>query len=179
MLRLILLFTFDALNQIGTIEPAHASTGITKGNEFVNFWAKVSTIVWMWAITIYHIAYHTERELSYVDLLVAVVIYSAFALRMWAYRELGKFFTFDIGIQKDHRLIKTGPYSLLAHPGYLGQFGMIMGFVFFCQLPFWIFLPIASYIIYRFWHRITAEEDMLRAHFQDEYDSYKKNVWLM
>ncbi|KAF8624128.1 hypothetical protein AX15_006034 [Amanita polypyramis BW_CC] len=40
------------------------------------------------------------------------------ATRVWCYRELGKYFTFELSIQKDHELITTGPYSIVRHPSY-------------------------------------------------------------
>ncbi|KAK2463349.1 hypothetical protein APHAL10511_004660 [Amanita phalloides] len=41
-------------------------------------------------------------------------------LRAWCFRELGKYFTFEITIQKDHKLVTTGPYSIIRHPSYTG-----------------------------------------------------------
>jgi isoprenylcysteine carboxyl methyltransferase (ICMT) family protein YpbQ len=40
-------------------------------------------------------------------------------LRYWCYRLLGDAFTFDINIRKGHRLVSTGPYSIVRHPGYI------------------------------------------------------------
>ncbi|KAJ3512454.1 hypothetical protein NLJ89_g3517 [Agrocybe chaxingu] len=47
-------------------------------------------------------------------------------LRLWCFRELGKHFTFIFTIQKDHKLITSGPYAYLRHPSYLGA---IFGFI--------------------------------------------------
>ncbi|CAA7265234.1 unnamed protein product [Cyclocybe aegerita] len=47
-------------------------------------------------------------------------------LRLWCFRELGKHFTFVLTIQKDHKLITSGPYAYLRHPSYLGA---ILGFM--------------------------------------------------
>src|ERR1700761_1780631 len=40
--------------------------------------------------------------------------------RLWAQNSLGRFFTFEVTIKPDHKLITTGPYSLVRHPSYLG-----------------------------------------------------------
>jgi protein-S-isoprenylcysteine O-methyltransferase Ste14 len=37
-------------------------------------------------------------------------------LRLWCFECLKEFFTFSVTIKKDHKLITTGPYSLLVHP---------------------------------------------------------------
>ncbi|KAJ3512455.1 hypothetical protein NLJ89_g3516 [Agrocybe chaxingu] len=47
-------------------------------------------------------------------------------LRLWCFRELGKHFTFILTIQKDHKLMTSGPYAYLRHPSYLGA---IFGFI--------------------------------------------------
>ena len=41
-------------------------------------------------------------------------------IRAMCYRELGKYFTYELSIQKDHSLITTGPYSIVRHPSYTG-----------------------------------------------------------
>lgn len=40
------------------------------------------------------------------------------ALRSECYRRLGQQFTFELSIQKDHRLVTDGPYAFVRHPGY-------------------------------------------------------------
>ena len=39
-------------------------------------------------------------------------------IRKWCYRELGKHFTYELTIRKDHNLVTTGPYSVVRHPSY-------------------------------------------------------------
>ncbi|KDR77238.1 hypothetical protein GALMADRAFT_66575 [Galerina marginata CBS 339.88] len=41
-------------------------------------------------------------------------------IRLITFRYLGKFFRFEASIQKDHRLITSGPYSIVRHPAYTG-----------------------------------------------------------
>ncbi|KAG5643598.1 hypothetical protein DXG03_000606 [Asterophora parasitica] len=41
-------------------------------------------------------------------------------IRYRCYRELGTLFTFQVAIRKDHRLVTTGPYGAVRHPGYAG-----------------------------------------------------------
>ncbi|PFH50833.1 hypothetical protein AMATHDRAFT_3570 [Amanita thiersii Skay4041] len=39
-------------------------------------------------------------------------------IRAECYHELGKYFTFELSVQKDHTLVTTGPYSVVRHPSY-------------------------------------------------------------
>ena len=41
-------------------------------------------------------------------------------IRLMTYRYLGRFFRFEVSIQKDHELIVSGPYSVVRHPSYTG-----------------------------------------------------------
>ncbi|KAL4061997.1 hypothetical protein V8B97DRAFT_1104238 [Scleroderma yunnanense] len=50
-------------------------------------------------------------------------------IRVHCYRVLGHFFTFELSIRKGHRLITSGPYSIVRHPSYVGSLCMLVGFV--------------------------------------------------
>lgn len=49
-------------------------------------------------------------------------------IRLSCYRALGKLFTFELGILKDHKLVTTGPYAYVRHPSYTGLITGVLGF---------------------------------------------------
>ena len=49
------------------------------------------------------------------------------ALRWYAILYLGRFFTVNVAISRDHRLIDTGPYRLIRHPSYTGALMAFLG----------------------------------------------------
>src|SRR5436190_1159992 len=49
-------------------------------------------------------------------------------LRYWARRTLGQFFTIGIVAQRNHRVVRDGPYRLIRHPAYLGLVLFYVGF---------------------------------------------------
>jgi len=52
---------------------------------------------------------------------VAVVLFAAgLILRWWAIVVLGRFFTVDVTIEKDHELVERGPFEWVRHPSYTG-----------------------------------------------------------
>jgi len=53
------------------------------------------------------------------------------ALRLWAMHTLGRLFTFEITIRKEHKLIKHGPYAVLRHPSYTGLILGLAGLLWF------------------------------------------------
>ena len=59
-----------------------------------------------------------ERHLFYV--LGVCVFAIGLVLRLCSIIYLGRFFTFNVAIATDHRLIDSGPYRFVRHPSYTG-----------------------------------------------------------
>lgn len=57
----------------------------------------------------------------------AAVFAAGLALRWYAILYLGRFFTVNVAISRDHRLIDTGPYRLIRHPSYTGALMAFLG----------------------------------------------------
>ncbi|KAF9063405.1 hypothetical protein BDP27DRAFT_1368049 [Rhodocollybia butyracea] len=71
-------------------------------------------------------------ELGPQFLLGTGLVIAGAVLRWFCYRTLGKMFTYEISVQKDHKLITSGPYSIVRHPSYSGIL-LIIGGVFIWQ----------------------------------------------
>ena len=57
---------------------------------------------------------------------VGFVVFGAW-LRKKCYKAMGHFFTGQLAIRKDHKLITTGPYSVVRHPSYAALLGVYFG----------------------------------------------------
>ncbi|KAI0372374.1 ICMT-domain-containing protein [Pilatotrama ljubarskyi] len=49
------------------------------------------------------------------------------ALRKWCYRALGRHFTFELALLKEHKLVTSGPYAFVRHPSYTGVLAALGG----------------------------------------------------
>ncbi|KAJ7740581.1 hypothetical protein B0H16DRAFT_1566855 [Mycena metata] len=56
-------------------------------------------------------------------------------LRLHCYSALGKHFTFETAIFKNHTLVKTGPYSRVRHPSYTGAVLAYLGLLCYYASP--------------------------------------------
>ena len=97
------------------------------------------------------------------------------ALRIGVINYLGKYFTLDLTIKKDHKLITGGYYKLVRHPVYTAVLMTFLGFGLF--LNNWIslvfaFLPVTVALIVR----MKNEEAALIENFGDEYKNYQKKT---
>ena len=104
---------------------------------------------------------------------VAVGLYIRFAAILTA----GKSFTHLVQYTKrtEHKLITTGIYKYIRHPGYLGFFIFAVGTQIALKNPISICMFIA--VLWRFFSdRIADEEEALCNMFPNEYDKYRKTT---
>jgi protein-S-isoprenylcysteine O-methyltransferase Ste14 len=47
--------------------------------------------------------------------------------RLEAFRALGRHFTFELAVLKDHKLVTSGPFSVVRHPSYTGFLALAWG----------------------------------------------------
>lgn len=100
---------------------------------------------------------------------------AAIALRVWARRALGSLYSGKVHIQTGHRLVQSGPYRCVRHPGYTGFLLMLLGLavgysslIGLAAIPL-LFLPAIAY-------RIRVEERLLSAEFDDEFTAYSQHT---
>ena len=96
----------------------------------------------------------------------------AIALTVWIHRTLGRQYSAKLEIQKNHKLIKVGPYNRVRHPMYttLNLFSISVSLITANLL---LILLAISVAIPFFWIA-RAEEELLIEQFGEEYLEYMK-----
>lgn len=98
--------------------------------------------------------------------------------QIWSFKYLGKNYSQQIIVKKDHELITRGPYKFIRHPQYLSQLlsdlgaGIALGG--FVAVPLIILLEIPLFVL-----RAKKEEEIMQQHFGDNFLQYKKHSGFM
>jgi protein-S-isoprenylcysteine O-methyltransferase Ste14 len=110
---------------------------------------------------------------------VAVVAIALFAtgliLRWWAIVILGRFFTVDVTIERDHELVERGPFRFVRHPSYTGVLLAFVGWAL--TLRNWAAIGVVLVPIFvAFVRRMNVEEEALRGALAERYATYMRRT---
>lgn len=96
------------------------------------------------------------------------------ALRLGSSAALGSSYTRTLRVRDGQRLVDTGLYARVRHPGYVGTLTMFVGYAMAWQAPAAVLSVIPLLPIYH--RRITAEERLLDAELGDAYVAYRQRT---
>jgi len=120
---------------------------------------------------------------------VGLVIAGA-ALRLFCFRTLGRMFSFEVSIQKDHKLVTSGPYSVVRHPSYSGGLLIYVGLLIWQSGPssmtrqseilnYWggkallyVCIMWMATTVFGGVHRLDKEDELLRKEFGDQWTQW-------
>ena len=96
-------------------------------------------------------------------------------IRIYSILTLKQYFTYSVAKVENHRIIETGLYRFLRHPGYLGQLIIFLGIS--TSFSNWIsilvmMIPIISGYLYR----IKVEERFMIEQMGENYLNYQKRT---
>ncbi|KAF8063940.1 hypothetical protein FPV67DRAFT_1697666 [Lyophyllum atratum] len=120
-------------------------------------------------------------------------------LRLQCFRSMKDFFTFEISIRDNHKLVTTGPYSVVRHPSYTGS---LMGFFGLCcwyggrgswvresgvlgtvtgMALIGLFVAIRTKAMVSLLQRMPEEDKLLKDAFGEEWEEWARRVpyWLI
>ena len=148
-----------------------------------------------WLVDSYDIARRGAEVYISITFMVGIAM-SVFgsSIRASCYRHLGRLFTFELTIQKEHKLVTSGPYAIVRHPSYLGIFSFYAGSVLCLFGPgsFWdvsglwtslagrifggFYVGYSEYVAMVLFARATKEDEVLRREFKDQWVSWAKKT---
>lgn len=105
--------------------------------------------------------------IAWVALLAMI---SGLALRTWAVRTLGSWFTWNVAVQAGQRVVSRGPYRVMRHPSYTGA---LITFVASCVLlRSWVVATLAACALTGAFLRRIRYEEALLSRTLPGYDAY-------
>ena len=108
---------------------------------------------------------------DWVAWLGVALMVAGIALRIWANRILGAYYTRTLRIQTGQSVVRAGPYRLVRHPGYAGALLMWLGAIL--AMRNWITLVVVGVSVTGVYlYRISAEERMLASALGGDYEAY-------
>lgn len=126
----------------------------------LSVWLVIMTSVTVGVYVAYHSPATALPDTRILRLAAVALFVAGLGLRWWAIITLGRFFTVDVTIAKDHELVQRGPFRVVRHPSYTGVLLAFIGVGL--ALGNWaaflvVFLPILLVFI----HRMNVEEAAL------------------
>jgi protein-S-isoprenylcysteine O-methyltransferase Ste14 len=105
----------------------------------------------------------------------AVLVITGLIIRIQSMRILRQYFTYSVAKVEGHKLIETGLYKTIRHPGYLGQLLIFLGIS--TSLSNWLsilvmMIPVAIGYVYR----ISVEEIFMTEQLGQDYLNYQKRT---
>ena len=90
-------------------------------------------------------------------------------------RELGKNYSSSPSIARGHVLVTTGPFRYVRHPGYVGSFLAMLGFIMISKSAASLAFCLLVCVPFGF-YKIRYEEKMLLEKFGKRFVVYRKRV---
>lgn len=153
------------------------------------------------ALREYGVLQFISRQPSYVGnirftrlwLAGCLVMTTGAAIRLACYRTLGRYFTWELTLQKDQRLVTSGPYSIVRHPSYVGSWLLSIGSILMHLSPGgWVYeclsgapLSNALMVAWGVWNiivpsilttRVNREDEVLRKEFGEEWKAWARKT---
>jgi protein-S-isoprenylcysteine O-methyltransferase Ste14 len=98
-----------------------------------------------------------------------------FVIRIHSIQTLNQYFTYSVANVENHKIIETGLYKFIRHPGYLGQ--LIFFFGISTSISNWLsvlvmMIPVTLGYLYR----TNVEERFMLEHLGEDYLNYQKRT---
>lgn len=140
------------------------------------FFLRILLFVLFLAFLILYSIYPPFMNLIHVDFPIWLrwlgTLFAFIGVVLWIYSQavLGKYWSPQLQVQNEHKIITSGPYRVIRHPIYTSMFIWVIGLAIFTANI--VFALIALLTIIGLILRVPKEEKMMIEQFGDEYKKY-------
>ncbi len=104
-----------------------------------------------------------------------VLLLLGLGIHSWSRTQIRGLYSGHVEIQEEHRLVQSGPYQYVRHPGYTGFVFLALGLA--VGYSSWIGLAaIPVFLIPGLMYRMRVEERMLMRQFGKAYQEYRRRT---
>jgi len=138
-------------------------------------WATIIVSLWLGIQMVWLFPSTTVRYPRGFYLFGFLLFLGGLILRWYSIGYLGRYFTVDVSISAEHKLIDSGPYRYIRHPTYTGALVAFLG-LGFCFGNWLSILFMTVPIIAAFLWRIRIEERALANALGEDYRAYTQRT---
>jgi protein-S-isoprenylcysteine O-methyltransferase Ste14 len=109
-------------------------------------------------------------------LLGVAAILLGVSLRWYAIWTLGNYFTRDVAVSADQKIVQNGPYRSIRHPAYSGTFLTMLG-VGLTMTNWAALVTLLTCVFLGHMYRIHVEEEALMQTIGQPYITYMRHTW--
>jgi protein-S-isoprenylcysteine O-methyltransferase Ste14 len=96
-------------------------------------------------------------------------------IRIYSILTLKQYFTYSVAKVENHKIIETGLYKFIRHPGYLGQLIIFIGIS--ASISNWLSMLLMMIpVLLGYLYRIKVEEKFMTAQFGEDYKNYQERT---
>ena len=165
----VALYALWLLSEMLILRPARDRSGSDIDRQSLLLLASSNLVAPVMSIALYVLDIGVASFGPPLKILGIALMVAGFATRWAGMWTLRRFFSANVAVQSDHRLVVKGPYRLVRHPGYFGGWLAFVGLGL--ALGNWIALILLAVLtVPAFLYRINVEEKALRGAFPDYVD---------
>jgi protein-S-isoprenylcysteine O-methyltransferase Ste14 len=154
-----------------------SKSDVTTSSDKGSLWLLYSLITVGYALS-FSIGATKIGRVYYWDIFFAIgvtLITIGLIIRIQSMLTLKQYFTYSVAKVDDHKLIETGLYKIIRHPGYLGQLIIFIGISI--SLSNWLsVLAMMIPITLGYGYRIKVEERFMLEQLGENYLNYQKRT---
>lgn len=108
--------------------------------------------------------------LFYLGVIITTI---ALIISLWAIKQWGKFFSYDIAVFEEQGVIETGPYKYIRHPLYSSTIWFFVGLSLILETPLSLISPIFLFIVL---DRLARKEEKFMKENVKGYEKYMEKI---